>query len=44
MRRWTVIALIVLLLLLVLVALYQLQLAGRRDDLEERLGAMSAGP
>lgn len=44
MRRWTVIALIVLLLLLVLVALYQLQLAGRRDDLEERRGATSNGP
>jgi hypothetical protein len=31
MRRWTLVTLIVLLLLLVVVAVYQIQLAGRRE-------------
>lgn len=34
MRRWTLVTLIVLLLLLVVVAVYQIQLAGRRDRLD----------
>jgi hypothetical protein len=34
-RRWTLITLIVLLALLVVVAVYQLQLAQRRDRLPE---------
>jgi hypothetical protein len=35
-RRWTLIALIVILVLMVVVAVYQVQLAGRRGELEER--------
>ena len=31
MRRWTLVTLIVLLALLVVIAVYQIQLAGRRD-------------
>jgi hypothetical protein len=31
MRRWTLVTLILLLALLVVVAVYQIQLAGRRD-------------
>jgi hypothetical protein len=44
MRRWTLIALIVLLLLLVTVAVYQIKLAGRRAELDERPGGSSSGP
>jgi hypothetical protein len=44
MRRWTLVALIALLLLLVVVALYQIQLAGRRAELEERPGTSPSGP
>jgi hypothetical protein len=43
-RRWTILALIVLLLLLAVVAAYQIQLAGWRSELEDRPGAILAGP
>jgi hypothetical protein len=34
MRRWTLVTMIVLLALLVVVAVYQIQLAGRRERLD----------
>jgi hypothetical protein len=39
-----VIALIVLFLLLAVVAAYQIQLAGRRAELDDRPAAVPAGP
>ena len=36
MRRWTLVTLVVLLALLVVVAVYQIQLAGRREGLDRR--------
>jgi hypothetical protein len=44
MRRWTLIALTALVVLLVAVALYQLRLADRRSDLEERRSPPAGGP
>jgi hypothetical protein len=35
-RRWTLIVLILIFLLMVVVAVYQIQLAGRRAELEDR--------
>lgn len=43
MRRWTLIALIVLFLLLAIVAAYQILLAGRRAEVDDRPDAVPAG-
>lgn len=44
MRRWTLITLIALLVLLVIVAVYQIQLAGRRARQPASAGFPSAAP
>jgi hypothetical protein len=43
-RRWTLVTLIVVLALLVVVAVYQIQLAGRRDRLDRNGPAPSSSP